>query len=128
MSSGSSARAGAKPMAPPPPTPPRPSTKGSSMTPRNWFVSWNAPCCAPVAASPESSVSALARLAPVRLKIGRKFPGSAPPLLKNALSALATLHWLRLKAQASALGPLGALGTTSWPSVAVRFKIASVAV
>jgi|GraSoi2013_115cm_1033766.scaffolds.fasta_scaffold99324_1 hypothetical protein len=98
------------------------------MTPRNWFVSWNAPCCAPVAASPESSVSALARLAPVRLKIGRKFPGSAPPLLKNALSALATLHWLRLKAQASALGPLGALGTTSWPSVAVRFKIASVAV
>jgi len=45
--------------------------------------------------------------------------GSAPPLLKKALSALATLHWLRLKPQASALG---------CPSVAVRFKIASVAV
>ena len=60
--------------------------------PRNWLPSWNAPCCAPVAASPERSVSALARLAPVRLKIGRKFAGSAPPLLKKALSALATLQ------------------------------------
>ena len=76
----------------------------------------------------------------MRLKIGRKFAGSAPPLLKKALSALATLHWLRLKAQASAPGPLGALGPllgplgwpgalgpTGWPSVAVRFKLASVA-
>jgi hypothetical protein len=93
---------------------------------RNWLVSWNAPCCAPVAASPERSASALARLAPVRPKMERKLGGSAPPLLKKALSALATLHWLRLKAQASALGPM--LGPLGWPSVAVRFKIASVAV
>jgi hypothetical protein len=57
--------------------------------------------------------------------------GSAPPLLKKALSALATLHWLRLKTQASAPGPLGVPGPPGplgWPSVAARFKIASVAV
>jgi hypothetical protein len=54
--------------------------------------------------------------------------GSAPPLLKKALSALATLHWLRLKAQVSAPGPLGVFDPLSCPSVAVRFKIASVAV
>src|SRR6516164_8178666 len=43
MSSGSSSRSGAKPMALPPSIALRPSTKGSSMMPRNWFVSWNAP-------------------------------------------------------------------------------------
>src|SRR6516164_991639 len=69
MSSGSSSRSGAKPMALPPSNALRPSTKGSSMIPRNWLVSWNAPCCAPVAGLPESSVSALARLAPVRPKM-----------------------------------------------------------
>src|SRR5216683_2789487 len=59
-SSGMSERSGAKPIAGPaaPPTPPRPSTNGSSMMPRNWLINWNAPCCAPVAASPGSSVSA----------------------------------------------------------------------
>jgi len=109
------------------------------MMPRNWLVSWNAPCCAPVAASPESCDSALPRLAPVSRKMVTKAGGSAPPLLKNAFSPLATLHWLPLKAQASAPGPLGALGPppgplgpllgpTGCPSVAVRFKIASVAV
>src|SRR5262249_50434316 len=41
---------------------------------------------------------------------------------KKLLSTLATLHWLTLKGQASGLGLLGC------PSVAVRFKIASVAV
>jgi hypothetical protein len=50
--------------------------------------------------------------------------GSVPPLLKKPLSAPATLHWLMLKVQLSALGPLGPLG---WPRTAVRFKIASVA-
>jgi len=60
------------------------------------------------------------------LKIGRKFAGSAPPLLKKALSALATLHWFTLKAQASALGPPGALGPP--PKFAMRFRIASVVV
>jgi hypothetical protein len=121
------------------------------MMPRNWLVSWNAPCCAPVAASPESSVSALARLAPVSPKMVTKAPGSAPPLLKKALSALATLHWLTLKTQARApgpldalglllgplsplgalgllLGPLGPLGALGCPSVAVRLRIALVAV
>src|SRR5215472_4398143 len=85
--------------------------------------------------SPESCDSALPRLAPVSRKMVTKAGGSAPPLLKNALSPLATLHWLRLKAQASAPGPLGLLGArgpllgpTGCPSVAVRFKVASVAV
>ena len=45
---------------------------------------------APVAASPERSVSALARLPPVSPKIFTKAGGSAPPLLKKLLSALAT--------------------------------------
>jgi hypothetical protein len=54
-------------------------------------------------------------LAPVRLKIGRKFAGSAPPLLKKALSALATLHWLTVK-------------HPSAPRLALRFRITSVAV
>ena len=63
------------------------------MTPRNWLVSWNAPCCAPVAASPESSDSALARLPPVRPNTLAKPGGSAPPLLKKSLIALATFCW-----------------------------------
>ena len=41
-------------------------------------------------------MSALARLAPVSPKIGTNAGGSVPPLLKNALSALATLRWLGL--------------------------------
>ena len=53
----------------------------------------NAPCCAPVAGSPESSVSALVRLLPVRPNTLRKFGGSAPPLLKKLLSVLATFCW-----------------------------------
>jgi len=57
-----------------------------------------------------------------------KLGGSVPPLLKNALSALATLHWFTLKPQLSALGPLGPLGCAIWARMAVRFKIASVAV
>ena len=104
------------------------------MTPRNWLVSWNAPCCAPVAASPESSVSALPRLTPVSPKRFANAPGSVPPLLKNALIALATLHWLMLKAQVNAPDPLAAFGTPSGlspispPSAAVRLRITSVAV
>jgi hypothetical protein len=117
-----------------------PSTKGSNMTPRNWFVSWNAPCCAPVAASPESSVSALPRLTPVSPKRFANAGGSMPPLLKNASIALATLHWLMLKAQAGAPdppdppgppGPFGTFGTpsvVSAPSAAVRLRCTSVAV
>src|SRR5215831_20503012 len=87
MSSESSSRSGAKPSAGPP-APAMlflPSTKGSSMTPRNWLVSWNAPCWAPVAASPESSVSALPRLTPVRPKMFANAPGSVPPLLKKGV-------------------------------------------
>src|SRR5262249_45505547 len=71
-------------------------------------------------ASPERSVSALPRLAPVRPKMVTNAGGSVPPLLKKLLSALATLHWLMLKPQVSALG--------DWASVAVRFRTASVAV
>ena len=65
MSSGSASRSGAKPSAgpPAPAIPPRPSTNGSSMSPRNWPPSWNAPCRAPVAASPESCESALREIA-----------------------------------------------------------------
>src|SRR5215813_6020338 len=100
-----------------------PSTKGASMTPRNWLVSWNAPCCAPVAASPESSVSALPRLTPVSPKRFANAAGSVPPLLKNALIALATLHWLMLKAQS-----LGTPSGVSAPSAAVRLRFTSVAV
>src|SRR5947209_20232951 len=58
-------------------------------------------------------------------------PGSVPPLLKNALIAVATLHWFMLKAQANAPDPLAAFGTPSAvspPSAAVRLRIASVAV
>src|SRR5215472_14318438 len=128
MSSGSSSRSGAKPIAPLPPAPNalRPSTKGSSMTPRNWLVSWNATCCAPVAASPESSVSALPRLTPVSPKRFANVGGSVPPLLKKALIALATLHWLMLKAQA--LAAFGPLSGVSAPSAAVRLRFTSVAV
>jgi hypothetical protein len=85
------------------------------------LVNWNAACCPPVAASPDNKVSALARLAPVRPKIFTKAGGSAPPLLKKALSAFATLSWLPLNPPVpSALGPP--------PKFAVRFRIASVAV
>jgi len=126
MSSGSSSRSGAKPIALPPPIPLLPSTNGSSMMPRNWLVSWNAPCCAPVAGSPESSVSALARLAPVRPKIGTNAGGSVPPLLKNALSALATLRWLLLS-PAAPRSP-GPPSMVSPPSAAMMFSVASLAV
>ena len=61
------------------------------------MVSWNATCWAPVAASPESWESALPRLAPVRPKMVTKSGGSAPPLLKKLLSAVATLRWLMLR-------------------------------
>jgi len=53
-------------------------------------------------------------LTPVRPKMLANAGGSVPPLLKNTLSALATLLWLMLKPGA--------------PSVALRFKITSVAV
>ena len=33
------------------------------MMPRNWLVDWNAPCCAPVAASPDNCESAFAEIA-----------------------------------------------------------------
>jgi hypothetical protein len=39
----------------------------------------------------------------------KKLGGSVPPLLKNTLSELATLHWFTLKAQASAPGPPGSM-------------------
>ena len=44
MLSGSASRSGAKPSAgsSAPPMPLRPSTNGSSISPRNWLVSWNA--------------------------------------------------------------------------------------
>jgi hypothetical protein len=54
------------------------------------LVSWNATCWASVAASPESWLSALARLAPVSPKMVTKLGGSVPPLLKKLLSALVT--------------------------------------
>ena len=54
-------------------------------------------------------------------------PGSVPPLLKKPLSALATLHWFTLKAQAGA-GAFGALSGINAPSAAVRLRITSVAV
>src|SRR5262249_37687882 len=63
-------------------------------------------------------------------------PGSVPPLLKNASIALATLHWLMLKAQAGAPdppdppGPLGTFGTpsvVSAPSAAGGLRFSSVA-
>jgi len=71
-------------------------------------------------------VSALPRLTPVSPKRFANAPGSVPPLLKKALIALATLHWLMLKAQA--LGAFGTPSVVSAPSVAVRFRITSVAV
>jgi hypothetical protein len=84
------------------------------------LVIWNATCWPPVAASPESWLSALPRLPPVRPKIGRKPGGSVPPLLKKVLSEPVTFLWLVLRPPVpSALGP---------PKMAVRFRIASVAV
>src|SRR5262249_15898489 len=78
--------------------PQRPSTKGSSITSRNWLVSWNPTFCAPVAASPSSWSRAAIRLAPVRLKSDRKAGGSAPPLLKELSIAWPTLTSLAVKA------------------------------
>src|SRR5262249_23810028 len=56
MSGGMVSRSGAKPSAgrSAPPTPLRPSTKGSSITFKNWLVSWNLAYYAAVAGSPES--------------------------------------------------------------------------
>jgi hypothetical protein len=42
----------------------------------------------------------------LRPKMVTKLGGSVPPLLKKLLSELATLHWLTLKMQLSALGQL----------------------
>ena len=83
------------------------------------MVIWNATCWPPVAASPESWLNALPRLLPVRPNTLTKPGGSAPPLLKKLLSAVATLRWLTLRPPVpiSLLAQLG-----------VRFKIASVAV
>src|SRR6516165_1973375 len=92
MSSRSSWRSGAKPIALPPRAWPLPSTKGSSMMPRNWLVSWNAGCCAPVAASPDKWESALLRLPPVRENGLPKLGVSVPPLLKKLLIEVATLE------------------------------------
>src|SRR5436190_14903616 len=99
----------------------------------------NAPCCAPVAGSPERRVSAFARLPSVRLNRARKPGGSVPPLLKKLLIAAATLHWLMLNPQPSALGALelpavaAALGLPGAADVvvvparfAIRFNSASV--
>jgi hypothetical protein len=94
MSSGRSSRSGAKPSAGPlvPAMPLLPSTNGSSIMLRNWLPIWKPACCAPVAASPESWLSALARLPPVNPNTLTKPGGSAPPVLKKVLSAPATLH------------------------------------
>ena len=56
-----------------------------------------------------------------------KVGGSVPPLLKKLLSELATLSWLTLKPRFRARWR-GAPGALGWPSVAVRFRIALVAV
>jgi len=62
------------------------------MMPRNWLVSWNAGCCAPVAASPDNCESALLRLPPVRENRLPKLGVSVPPLLKKLLIEVATLE------------------------------------
>jgi hypothetical protein len=100
-----------------PPTLLRPSTNGSSIKPRNWLVIWKATCWLPVAASPESAVSALARLLPVSPKIAAKLGGSAPPRLKKPSSALATFLWLMLR-------PVVPIK----PRLPVRLRITSLAV
>ena len=79
------------------PMPLRPSTNGSIISARNSLTNWNVLDCAPVAASPLSSVSALPRFAPVRPNTLTKPGGSAPPLLKKLLSPLATFCWLALR-------------------------------
>src|SRR5262249_53214869 len=71
---------------------------------RNWSVSWNATFCAPVAASPESSSSALVRLLPVNPKRDSNAGGSAPPLSKKVSIAWPTLNWLTVKAGAGDTG------------------------
>ena len=61
------------------------------------MVIWNATCWPPVAASPESWLSALPRLPPVWANTLTKPGGSVPPLLKKVLSEVATLRWLMLR-------------------------------
>src|SRR3982074_2193958 len=70
---------------PAPPTPLLPSTNGSSISARNWSISLNAPCCAPVAGSPESSVRALVRLLPVSPNALRKFGGQRAAVVEEAV-------------------------------------------
>jgi hypothetical protein len=84
MSSGSVSRSGAKPNAGPlvPAVPLLPSTKGSSISDRNWLVIWNPTCCAPVAASPDTCESARTRSPPARKNRFPKPGVSVPPLLK----------------------------------------------
>src|SRR5215831_18531786 len=79
------------------------------MMPRNWLVSWNAGCCAPVAASPDNCESALLRLPPVRKNKLPKSGGSVPPPLKKLLIALATLEGFCGRA-------------ADMPNAAVKFK------
>ena len=123
MSSGTSSRSGAKPSAgpPAPPTPLRPSTNGSSMMPRNWLVeSGTRPAGRRSRLRRRAGVSALPRLPPVSPNTLTKLGGSAPPLLKKLLSALATLRWLTLRPRCRARSARGL------PSVAVRFRITSL--
>ena len=82
------------------------------------------PAAPPVAASPESCVSALPRLAPVSPKTVTKPGGSVPPLLKKLLSAIGDVLLVDVQAAVRQR----AVGTEGLPSTAVRFKIASVPV
>ena len=70
-------------------TPPHPI--GSVKDVRKEFVNWNAARSAPVATSPESCVSALVRLLPLKPKSDTNAGGSAPPLLKKLSIAWPTL-------------------------------------
>ena len=68
---------------------------GSVITPMNWFMALNVLACEPVAVSPE----ACDRPAAVSVANTRGMP---PVLLKELISALATLFWLPLMVPARA--------------------------
>jgi hypothetical protein len=74
-----------------PKPPPRSSTSGSSKSDRNALVIWKPPCSAPVPASPDSCVSALAICCGEKLKMLAKPGGNVPPPAMKPSIAFPTL-------------------------------------